>query len=38
MDTSNNLRGHLLIAMPSLTDPNFSHTVTYIVEHNEAGT
>lgn len=38
MDTSNNLRGHLLIAMPSLTDPNFSHTVTYIVEHNKAGT
>ncbi len=37
MDTSNNLRGHLLIAMPGLNDPNFDHTVTYILEHNEGG-
>lgn len=26
-----------LIAMPSLDDPNFSHTVTYICEHNADG-
>jgi putative transcriptional regulator len=37
MDTSTNLRGHLLIAMPGLNDPNFDHTVTYILEHNEGG-
>ena len=37
MDTLNNLRGHLLIAMPGLNDPNFDHTVTYILEHNEGG-
>ncbi len=32
-----NLTNHLLIAMPNLADPNFSHTVTYICEHNENG-
>lgn len=31
------LRNHFLIAMPQLADPNFSHTVTYICEHNEEG-
>lgn len=31
------LRNHLLIAMPSLEDPNFFHTVTYICEHNDEG-
>jgi putative transcriptional regulator len=31
------LRNHFLIAMPSLADPNFSHTVTYLCEHNEEG-
>jgi putative transcriptional regulator len=31
------LRNHLLIAMPSLEDPNFFHTVTYICEHNAEG-
>jgi len=31
------LRNQFLIAMPSLSDPNFSHTVTYICEHNEQG-
>lgn len=36
MDTSN-LTNHLLIAMPSLRDPNFSHTVTYICEHSPNG-
>ena len=33
-----NLTNHLLIAMPSLRDPNFEHTVTYICEHNANGT
>lgn len=28
---------HFLIAMPSLEDPNFSRTVTYLCEHNEDG-
>ncbi|HHI76455.1 MAG TPA: YqgE/AlgH family protein [Gammaproteobacteria bacterium] len=36
MDNTN-LTNHLLIAMPSLADPNFSHTVTYLCEHNENG-
>lgn len=30
-------QNHLLIAMPSLDDPYFSRTVTYICEHNEHG-
>lgn len=31
------LRHQFLIAMPSLDDPHFSQTVTYITEHNESG-
>lgn len=31
------LTNHFLIAMPTLADPNFSRTVTYICEHNEDG-
>lgn len=31
------LSNHFLIAMPALADPNFSQTVTYICEHNDAG-
>ncbi|MCF6435015.1 MULTISPECIES: YqgE/AlgH family protein [Pseudoalteromonas] len=31
------LENHFLIAMPSLQDPFFKHTVTYICEHNENG-
>lgn len=31
------LNDHFLIAMPSLADPNFSHTVTYICDHNDEG-
>lgn len=31
------LRGSLLIAMPSLDDPFFSRSVTYLCEHNEDG-
>lgn len=32
-----NLTNHFLIAMPSLADPNFSRTLTYICEHNADG-
>lgn len=38
--TSNNmssLEGQLLIAMPGMTDPNFSETVTYVFKHDENG-
>lgn len=31
------LTGHLLIAMPAMSDPNFSRTVSYICEHTEEG-
>jgi putative transcriptional regulator len=36
IDTS--LANHLLIAMPSLTDPNFERSVIYVCEHNAGGT
>ena len=32
-----NLTHHFLIAMPSLMDPNFHQTVTYICAHNDEG-
>lgn len=32
-----NLRNHLLIAMPSMGDPNFDHTVTLVCQHDEYG-
>ena len=31
------LTNHLLIAMPSLSDPNFEQSVSYICEHNNEG-
>jgi len=31
------LTNHFLIAMPSLADPNFARTVTYLCEHNDEG-
>lgn len=31
------LRNHFLIAMPSLKDPVFAHTITYICEHSADG-
>ena len=37
MSDAPSLRNHFLIAMPTLADPNFAHTVTYICEHNEDG-
>jgi len=32
-----NLRGHFLIAMPSLRDPIFAQAITYICEHSREG-
>jgi putative transcriptional regulator len=32
-----NLTGHFLIAMPALTDPYFSKSVTFICTHNQDG-
>lgn len=37
MGTSANLSNHFLIAMPSMSDPNFRRTVTLICEHNAEG-
>ncbi|WP_092996826.1 YqgE/AlgH family protein [Thiohalomonas denitrificans] len=37
MSETSCLTNHFLIAMPALADPNFSHTVTYICEHNQKG-
>ncbi len=31
------LQNHFLIAMPCMTDPSFSRTVTLVCEHNEEG-
>ncbi len=32
-----NLTNHFLIAMPSMADPRFAHTLTYVCEHNPDG-
>lgn len=32
-----NLTNHFLIAMPSMTDDNFSRSLVYVAEHNEEG-
>ena len=37
MATGEYLSNQFLVAMPSLADPNFSHSVTLICEHNERG-
>lgn len=34
---SNTLRNHFLIAMPGMDDSLFSHSITYLCEHNEHG-
>ena len=31
------MRDHFLLAMPSLTDAIFAHSITYLCEHNEQG-
>jgi putative transcriptional regulator len=35
--SSVNLTHHFLIAMPSMADPHFSRTLTYVCEHNDQG-
>lgn len=35
--SSFDLTNHFLIAMPSMADPNFSRTVTYVCAHNDDG-
>lgn len=35
MDENMELQNHLLVAMPSLRDPNFAGTVVYITGHDE---
>ncbi len=37
MSNTQSLTNHFLIAMPSLDDPNFQRTVTFICEHNDDG-
>ena len=37
MQKTNYFTNHFLIAMPTLMDPNFFHSVTFICEHNEHG-
>ncbi len=37
MGEPTSLTNHLLIAMPSLADPNFAQTVTLICEHSDKG-
>ena len=38
MANNASLANHLLIAMPSLTDPNFERSVIYVCEHHVQGT
>ncbi|MCP3908095.1 MAG: YqgE/AlgH family protein [Oceanicoccus sp.] len=37
MDNMTSLKDHFLIAMPSIGDGIFAHSITYICEHNEQG-
>ena len=37
MSDITHMTGHLLIAMPTMMDPNFHQTVTYICEHSDLG-
>lgn len=37
MSETESLSNHFLIAMPTLEDPNFHHTTTYICEHDADG-
>ncbi len=38
MAVNSSLANHILIAMPSLTAPNFKHAVIYVCEHHVQGT
>jgi putative transcriptional regulator len=37
MSTTHELSNQFLIAMPNLSDTDFSHTVSYLCQHNEEG-
>ena len=37
VNDTTHMTGHLLIAMPTMMDPNFHQTVTYICEHSDMG-
>jgi len=37
MSAQNSFKNHFLIAMPTLEDPNFAQTITYICEHSDDG-
>ena len=37
MGATVNFTHHFLIAMPAMADPHFSHTLTYVCEHNADG-
>jgi len=37
MKETNYLNNQFIIAMPSLADPHFSHTVTYLCQHSKQG-
>ncbi len=37
MNSQTYLKHQFLLAMPNISDPNFSRSVTYICEHNEQG-
>ena len=37
MSKTNYLNNQFIIAMPTLNDPNFFHTVTYLCQHNAEG-
>jgi putative transcriptional regulator len=37
MSYIDHLSNQFLIAMPTLADPNFDHTVTYLCDHNQEG-
>lgn len=36
-DATQSIKGHFLLAIPGLPDPNFAQTVTCMCEHNESG-
>jgi putative transcriptional regulator len=36
-DDALSLKNRLLVAMPAVDDPNFSHSVTYVCEHSDQG-
>lgn len=37
MSSSTSLRGRLLVAEPTLADPNFHRTVVYLIDHSDEG-